>query len=243
MNGAIEELYVYMNHLLAHELEAMPLEVPSDLASIEGEFKGRKVCMKSKAWETPLYRYIRYTGLESEGKLSTFNFVIYPRSCYDAPIFASDWVVNQQQLRIAVMDAMPLFPEEDAYKDKWVAPFSGLGQKSQELAPVFDRKLSWSTKYLGENACLATGVPSDRLSPLVRLWKSYLHLYLYITANLSQVSPKRQTRVEEWHRRYNSDHKDVENKRNPYMVYFGEEMGRRYNEEFLFPDRIYFPSK
>lgn len=243
MNTSIENMSLHANWLLKHELKATPLAIPDDLARIEGEYKGRKIVMTSRAWQTGLYKLIRYTGLEAAGKLSTFNLVLYPHSCFDAPIFASDWVVNEQQLRIAVIDAMPLFPEDEAYLKKWVEPFKEYHQRSLSLAPAFDRKLSWSTKYLGPSACLATKVPSTELAPLVSLWKSYLGLYLYLTANMPQVDEARQRQVEQWHRKYNQEHKAVENKRNPYMVYFGEEIGRRYNEEFLFTNQLSLGTK
>jgi len=218
------------------DLAAQPLYLPTGLAHLTGDLRGAPVVMKSQAWQSEQFRLLRYTHLYCQGKIETFNFVLYPREQYDAPIFASDWVLLGNKLRIAVMDAMPLFPQEIAYYRQWVVPFQDLQLKSTQIAPLFARKLSWSTKYLGDSACLATEVPADALQELGDLWKSYLTRYLSLTENIAPCSDKNSLAVQLWHRTYNRAHREVENKRNPYMMYFGQELGKRYNEEFLFSD-------
>lgn len=219
------------------QLQAKPLILPEGLELVEATFKGEQVHMKSKAWQNKDFRLIRYTGLLMGERLCTFNFVLYPYNKYDAPVFASDWVVSNQKLRIAVMDAMPLFPENESYHRQWVEPFMPLCRKSQQLAPVFERKLSWSTRFLGEAACLATGISTSELPELASLWKEYLSLYLSLfESEATPISSEKEEKVAEWHRHYNAAHLQVENERNPYMVYFGKEFGKRYNEEFLFSD-------
>lgn len=215
-------------------LGAEPLPIPEGLALMEGELRSRPVAMESLAWHSRLFRLIRYTALYSDAGIDTFNLVLYPHHCFDAPIFASDWVVGGGQLRVAVIDAMPLFAEEAPYYNRWVGPFMPLHEESLRLAPVYERKLSWSTKYLGDAACLATGVPAtgETLLPLKQLWRTYLAKYLELMEGARMAN--RQLAVEAWHASYHEAHLAVEDKRNPYMVYFGKELGGRYNREFLF---------
>ncbi len=215
---------------------ATPLELPQGLNYLENEWKGQTVWMESKAWTHPVFRLIRYTRLFSEGRISTFNWVVYPHDCYDAPIFASDFVVGADKLRIAVIDAMPLFPHEKNYANQWITPFADLHQESLSIAPAFERKLSWSTRYLGVHACLSTGITAIELSPLVALWKAYIERYWERTQHISPVSAEREAAVRAWHQSYNQAPRAVEDRRNPYLVYFGETLGKRYNAEFLFSD-------
>lgn len=221
---------------LVKQLNATALELPAGLAELTGTLRGEQVTMVSKAWRAENYRLIRYTSLYCKNRIETFNFVIYPHHTYDAPIFASDWVLLGDKLRIAVMDAMPLFPNEDNYHKKWVTPFSPLQEKSTLLAPVFERKLSWSTRYLGASACLATGISIEGLPALAKLWFQYLQQYRVLTAQMTPVSVARQQQITAWHQSYNKKHREVEDQRNPYMLYFGQELGQRYNREFLFSD-------
>ncbi len=235
----------WLAHLAEHALqtalpaEAQTLALPNGLAYMQSVWKEVPVHMQSYAWQTPHYRLIRYTRLFSEGRISTFHWVVYPHDAYDAPIFASDLVVMGGKLRVAVIDAMPLFPQETAYAQRWVSPFRALHAQSLALGPSFERKLSWSTRYLGEAACLITGLPAEQLGELVALWWAYWTRYRDETANLfPNPDPMRTIQVQQWHTDYNAAHRAVEDKRNPYMVYFGQELGQRYNREFLFSDTL-----
>ena len=218
------------------ELEAVPLVLPEGLALLKGELRGTPVIMTSRAWKSERFRLIRFTHLYCKDRIETFNFVLYPHDQYDAPIFASDWVLLGDKLRIAVIDAMPIFPHEAVYYKQWVNTFHDLHIKSKEIAPVFERKLSWSTKYLGESACLATNANLEGIQALAILWKAYLERYITLTSQVMPCTSERKLAIKLWHRKYNREHLEVENKRNPYMMYFGKELGERYNKEFLFSD-------
>ena len=191
MHPVLSEMAHKAQWIAEHQLEASPLPLPQNLSLLKGELRGEPVEMISKAWQNDQFRLIRYTGLQVPNRMSTFNFVLYPQDSFDAPIFASDWVMLQDKLRIAVIDAMPLFPEELDYQKKWVKPFHSLYQKSLTIAPVFERKLSWSTKYLGSSACLATSAEGPSITRLASLWEAYLVLYLSLTKEMQSVDSQR----------------------------------------------------
>jgi hypothetical protein len=223
---------------MAAQLGASEILLPEGIGLLQGTLRDAPVSMESLAWHTEKYRLIRYTGLVCEGRIATFNLVLYPHACFDAPIFASDWVVLGDRLRIGVIDAMPLFAEEEQYAAEWIAPFMPLQEESLALAPVYERKLSWSTRYLGPAACLATDVEVAALPALEGLWEKYLMRYLELTKKMTPVPAVRRAQVLRWHQDYNEAHLAVEDKRNPYMVYFGREAGERYNREFLFSESL-----
>lgn len=222
--------------LLLDTLQVKPLPVPEGLALLESDVHGHPVSMRSAAWFTPTFRLIRQTVLYSPDRIHSFNFVLYPSHRFDAPVFATDFLLTGPRLRIAVIDAMPLFPEEENYAEWWVEPFAPLYEKSLELAPVYERKLSWSTRYLGPHACLATGLAAAEAGPVCQLWWEYLSLYLSLIQDAHPADATRTAKVQAWHREYNKAHLAVESERNPFMYYFGKETGMRYNREFLFSD-------
>ena len=238
MHTLLKEMKEKAFWIATEQLCAKEIPLPEGLGEIHGDLRGTPVIMESKAWQNDTFRLIRYTGLHAGDRISTFNFVLYPQDEFDAPIFASDWVILGGNLRIAVIDAMPLFPDESDYHHEWVRPFTPLQQQSAQIAPVFERKLSWSTKYLGASACLATNASEGSLPQLAALWESYLSMYLELTNSLSPIGREREEKVQAWHQAYNKAHREVEDKRNPYMVYFGQETGERFNKEFLFSDRF-----
>jgi len=219
-------------------LEATPLDIPKELAWMEGDLRGAPVTMESKAWTHERYRLLRFTRLFSQDRIDTFNFVIYPQDHFDAPIFASDLVVTGNKLRVAVIDAMPLFPNEAIYEQEWVASFEDLYNKGITIAPQYDLKKDWSTQFLGEAATLATGLEKEEIYKIYDLWVEYLTRYLRLTSDLNKVNKEREEQIIAWHKAYNHTHLKVEDERNPYMVYFGNTLGKRYNREFLFSDRL-----
>lgn len=219
-------------------LQAEVLQVPQELEFMESELRGEPIAMESKAWTHPKFRLIRYTRLYSKNRIDTFNFVIYPQDFYEAPIFASDFVVSGDKLRIGVIDAMPIFPQNPNYIKRWISPFSPLYQKGLALASRYNLKMDWSSQFLGDAATLATGVERSELPKIYDLWVEYLKKYLILTDTLQKVDENTEASIIEWHQRYNEAHLKVEDKRNPYMVYFGEEKGKRYNREFLFSNSL-----
>lgn len=223
---------------LMEKLGASPLNLPHGLGYMEAPLHEQTVQMRSFAWQTRQYRLIRLTLLFCPGRIRSFNFVIYPFSQYDAPIFATDFLHTGEKVRVAVIDAMPLFPDDPGYDAHWVAPFAPWHEASLALAPVYQRKLSWSTKFLGRCACLATGIEVRESQGLCQLWGKYLATYLAATWQLEPARDDVQQAVAEWHLNYNQEHLAVELQRNPFMHYFGHELGKRYNEEFLFSDQF-----
>lgn len=215
------------------------LSVSDELRQLQANVNGELVMMSSNAWQNERFRYVRLTYLtSSSGRIEMLNLTIYPQEQYDTPIFATDLVVLNQRLRVAVIDAMPLFPDESSYWEQWVAPFELLHRQSLELAPAYDRKLDWSFHYLGPFACLATQLPAENFTALFNLWSAYFGLYTRLAASSTAVSAARMEQVRKWHQSYNDEHAAIESKRNPLIRYFGQELGLRYIREFLFTNHI-----
>jgi hypothetical protein len=235
--NSLKKMYDTADQVI-NDLGAKPLKVPKGLAHLSAEFKGQQVDMYSYAWHSQQFKLIRMTILLMPGRLETFNFVLYPHDHFEAPVFASDFVLANGKLRIGMMDWMPIFPNEAPYVEQWVFPLAHLYQKVKSVAPQYDLKMAWSTQFTSKYACLGTGIDETKMPALVKLWQSYLSLYLDKTQDMEKVSAERANMVHNWHQTYNKAHLEVEDKRNPYMVYFGEELGKRYNKEFLFADNL-----
>lgn len=208
--------------------------VASDLALMQARVNGSPVQMQSAAWQNERFGYVRLTFLVGLPRIEMLNLTIYPRFEYDIPIFATDIVVLNGRLRVAVIDAMPLFPEEPDYYAQWIAPFEPLYRQSLTLAPAYDRKLDWSFHYLGPYACLITQLPAENFESLFQLWSAYFERYRQAAAQAVAISDARRARVQAWHTDYNDKHAAVESKRNPLLHYFGEALGLRYIRDFLF---------
>jgi len=214
--------------------QAQPLHIGEEFDLMCATLNKEPIEMRSYAWQSNLFGYIRLTHLTSYQRIEMLNLTVYPRTCYDIPIFATDFVVLNSRLRVGVIDAMPLFAEDSSYYQHWVAPFEPLYQQSLLAAPQYERKLDWSFRYLSPFACLATDVGADSFPALFALWKSYFQLYLQLASASLVALPTREEQVKNWHKDYNHSHLTVENKRNPLVHYFGETLGKRYNSEFLF---------
>ncbi len=222
----------------AARLGLEPISLPADIAAISALSGEETVSMVSLAWRGGPFRMVRTTLMESPNRINVFNLVAYPHVRFASPVFATDIVVLRDQLRIGVIDAMPLFPEDADYTARWVAPFRPLAEKSRAMAPRFELKMEWSRHYLGEGACLATGLRADGLADLTALWEEYWASYLARCEAEPPASPQVAAETEAWHLEYNRDHAAVELKRNPLVRYYGAEYGARFIAGFLFSDTL-----
>jgi len=217
-----------------HSLNARFVEIPENLAKMTGEVQAEPVEMHSQAWKSSRITWARSTHLFSPQRIQMFNFTIYPSCSYAAPIFASDFVILGNKLRIGLVDAMPLYPNQADYQNQWLKPFAKWHQQSLRIAEVYERKLDWSFKYLSKYACLATAAPLDTLPAFLDLWQHYLDTYLAILHNSELAGLEKQAYTKAWFADYNRSHLAVENKRNPLLHYFGKALGEQYNARFLF---------
>lgn len=217
----------------------VPINIPTEFSLMYSQIQGEAIEMHSQAWTSEVFAYLRLTRLKSPQRIQLFNFTVYPSTSYEIPVFASDFVVLQENLRIGVIDAMPIFGENPQYVQTWVNPFEEYYQRSLEIAPVYERKQDWSFNFLGKCACLATQLPASKLPSLVALWRDYLTLYLQIATGAKKIDEATQAKVTAWHNTYNQQHREVEIKRNPLLHYFGEALGTRYVKEFLFNDSLH----
>jgi hypothetical protein len=215
---------------------ATPLALPPGLALLEATVRDAPVRMESAAWHHPHFRLIRLTRLH--GRVQMLNLVVYPRANYEEPIFATDLVLLGDKLRVAYIDAMPLFAADPAYDARFVAPFAPLHAQSLALAPRYDLRLDWSHSFMGRAACLATEPPNHGLTPFAQLWQGYWQQYGQLVEAMQPTTPERAAQVAAWHHTYNHEHAQVESQRNPLMHYFGRELGERYVREFLFSETL-----
>lgn len=226
--------YIKAVHLLVADIGAKSIPVSEDIAEMTSTIAEERYTMQSWAWQSERFSYLRLTHLRSTKRVEMFNFAIYPSHFYESPVFASDFVIIGNTLRVAVIDAMPLFPESVDYVNTYVNPFSDLYEKSLSMGIPYERNLDWSFHFMGKNACIRQSIPLDDLDNLHILWKDYLELYINLVQNASEVEETEKTEILKWHNDYNQEHLEVERNRNPLMHYFGKELGGKYLEDFLF---------
>ncbi|MCC5945567.1 MAG: hypothetical protein JJT94_11585 [Bernardetiaceae bacterium] len=214
------------------QISATRIEVAEALACMEAEGKTGRYAMESKAWQSEFYAYIRMTHLRSEGRVEMLNFTIYPHTTYDLPIFASDLVLLKDSFRVAVVDAMPAFPNDKLYHTKYTAPLIEAYEASTQLGDEYVRKRDWSFDFLSQYACLRHQIPLVQIDSVLAVWKQYLAVYQSFTADIKPSEKAEQ--VLAWQADYDKKHLAVELERNPLMHYFGKELGERYQKEFLF---------
>lgn len=232
----IQSLLRFIDHKF-ESIQASKIEIPEDLVWMQTEIKEEPYEMSSLAWQTPHIKFARLTHLSSPSRIELFNFTVYPHTHLEASVFASDFVMLNQKLRVAVIDAMPLFPNDADYKQHWVNPFESFFQESLLLSPVYERKLDWSYHFMSPFACLATQMEESLLPQLYQLWVKYFEQYLLLLENAPILNESKSKEATQWHQHYNQTHLEVELQRNPLKHYFGEAKAERYFCEFLFGDR------
>ncbi|XP_024537867.1 phytochromobilin:ferredoxin oxidoreductase, chloroplastic [Selaginella moellendorffii] len=105
----------------------------------------RRTVIKSHAYQSKKIRMLRSAVIDGGEAMQVFNMAIFPRPCFDLPIFCADFFTSSSR-SIFVLDLNPLYNVEadKAYKDKYYSELLPLVKKHSKLLP-------WGEKLTGES--------------------------------------------------------------------------------------------
>lgn len=203
--------------------------IDDSFSNLQTDFKENNYNMESFAWQAEKIGYCRLTYLtEQNAKIEMLNLTIYPDAAYKAQMFVSDFIFLNKNLRVGVIDIMPIFD------DIVIAEQDKLYQETLAISPVYERKLEWSFEFLSPFACLATQTPQDSFQKLYTIWHQYFSLYQNHINDSTIANTDEELFSKQFQNNYNQKHLSIELDRNPLKHFFGENLMKDYFENFLF---------
>jgi hypothetical protein len=225
--NTLQEIKIFLLNYFNTSYQTIP--VCDEFHNLHGSLKDNHYFMESFAWQSNKVNYCRLTYLtEDNGKIEMLNLAMYPNPTFKSQMFVTDFVFLNKQLRVGVIDIMPVFD------DILLPSQESLYQESIKISPVYERKLEWSFKFLSPYACLATQTSQDSFKNLYALWYKYFSLYQTHIYNSVATNTLEEEASKRFQNDYNKEHILVEQNRNPLKHFFGEVLMKNYFENFLF---------
>ncbi|MCS6782174.1 MAG: phycocyanobilin:ferredoxin oxidoreductase [Gloeomargarita sp. SKYBB_i_bin120] len=84
-----------------------PYPLPSDLGYVEGQLEGERLQIRNICYQSTHFRKLHLELAQVGGSLDILHCVMFPRPCYDLPIFGADIVAGRGQVSAAIVDLSP----------------------------------------------------------------------------------------------------------------------------------------
>ncbi|MEN9243836.1 MAG: phycocyanobilin:ferredoxin oxidoreductase [Gloeomargarita sp. DG02_5_bins_242] len=89
------------------ELPLEPYPLPADLGYVEGHLEGERLQIQNFCYQTTHFRKLHLELAQVGGSLDILHCVMFPRPCYDLPVFGTDIVAGRGQVSAAIVDLSP----------------------------------------------------------------------------------------------------------------------------------------
>ncbi|MEN9215701.1 MAG: phycocyanobilin:ferredoxin oxidoreductase [Gloeomargarita sp. HHBFW_bins_162] len=84
-----------------------PYPLPADLGYVEGHLEGERLQIENVCYQTTHFRKLHLELAQVGGSLDILHCVMFPRPCYDLPLFGCDIVAGRGQVSAAIVDLSP----------------------------------------------------------------------------------------------------------------------------------------
>jgi phycocyanobilin:ferredoxin oxidoreductase len=118
INPLIGTLAKQIELIWQQQLDLSPYQMPEDLGYVEGTLEGEKVVIKNYCYEATPFRKLHIEIARVGDNLDILHCVMYPRSCYELPIFGADLVGGKHGISAAIADLSPTVPLSPAFTKK-----------------------------------------------------------------------------------------------------------------------------
>ncbi len=103
----IAQLSEVIRQIWEGSLPLQPYPLPADLGYVEGHLEGERVRIHNLCYQTPHFRKLHLELAQVGDNLDILHCVMFPRTCYDLPVFGTDIVAGRGQVSAAIVDLSP----------------------------------------------------------------------------------------------------------------------------------------
>ena len=131
----ISQLTATLESVWQNQLTLLPYRIPEDLGYVEGMLEGDRLTIQNICYQTSQFRKIHLELASVGNHLNILHCVMFPRPCFDLPIFGVDIVGSAKAISAAIVDLSPVSAADQAFSSKYTLP-AGYVQGLNSLPPV-----------------------------------------------------------------------------------------------------------
>jgi len=213
---------------LVSGLELRSLPLPTELARLEGRWRGAPATLRARAYAGPRTAYARFVEL-SGADLEIGNVLCLSAPEHALPILGADLVALAKDSVVAVADLSPVpgAPPPDAFE-----PLAGA-----EAAATLPRSEppAWAASWLSSSA-LITRAPVNATGVIAQALAGYCRRYLELARD-SVPAERHVGSTRAAHAAYARAHVEGDRGLNLLGKIFAPELAERFMRSVLFPER------
>ncbi|MEN9255114.1 MAG: phycocyanobilin:ferredoxin oxidoreductase [Gloeomargarita sp. SZTDM-1c_bins_89] len=103
----IEQLAQVIRQSWQTHLPLEPYPLPADMGYVEGQLEGERLHIRNVCYQSRHFRKLHLELAQVGTSLDILHCVMFPRPCYDLPVFGADIVAGRGQVSAAIVDLSP----------------------------------------------------------------------------------------------------------------------------------------
>ena len=131
----IGQLAAVLESVWHNQLTLLPYRIPEDLGYVEGTLEGDRLTIQNICYQTAQFRKIHLELAKVGNNLDILHCVMFPRPCFDLPIFGVDIVSSAKAISAAIVDLSPVSAADPALPSECTLPADYV-QALSSLPPV-----------------------------------------------------------------------------------------------------------
>lgn len=104
----IRQLTEILESVWQNQLTLLPYRIPGNLGYVEGMLAGDRLTIQNICYQTSQFRKIHLELAKVGNNLDILHCVMFPRPCFDLPIFGVDIVGGPKAVSAAIVDLSPV---------------------------------------------------------------------------------------------------------------------------------------
>ena len=114
-HSLIGQLTATLESVWRNQLTLLPYRVPEGLGYVEGTLTGDRLTIQNICYQTAQFRKIHLELATVGNSLDILHCVMFPRPCFDLPIFGVDIVGSAKAISAAIVDLSPVSAVDQAF--------------------------------------------------------------------------------------------------------------------------------
>lgn len=219
----------------------IPVVLPPDIESVTHERSGIVTSMKSRAYRTRVFQWLRVTEIHSPAGTWIFNLGGFPWPECNMPLVEAEVVILRGRLHLLLLDAIAMTGTVwTSMQDPPATLLGRLTEEARDTLPQTVDRPEWASAVRGPHAFWSAPRSEEAVGPAMDVLKTFLDWVAETDLDISRQTADRIHAGERFERLDAVCETCVrEAPSRPFLSrFFGEKWAERYIDEFLYPREL-----